>query len=422
MAKKTREIEDKLSDALHNSLTERFVEKTSSKLRIKYKDKKDILSGINDNGDVTVEGEYFGKINGFKLIVEKSYSEQYIRQIKPAISKSIELEMKKKSLKILSSEFNKFILNSDLFIYFNDEKIAGLKPGNSPLKPEINIICDEYLNSTIRKKLENKFIEWIQDYIKLNLKEILLLKNTNNLSPGAKGIAFRLLEELGLIRRDKIENEIKILEQKSRQELRKMGVKIGKFSIFFPATVKPKATELLISLWINYSEKNYNQNDIRIIRENLPRPGITSCPLNQNISHEIYKVLGYLVFGKVVIRADIIERLDKIIYNEIAKDKKDKSFLITDEMISLLGCSRENMKLIIKDLGFIKNNKKICKPKKNGIISEDPEIWYKKKYNYGASIQKKSKKFKKKSEKEKPSNFFAENNDLKKLKERLKFE
>src|SRR6056300_1094482 len=378
--KKTREIEDKLSDALHNSLTERFVEKTSSKLRIKYKDKKDILSGINDNGDVTVEGEYFGKIHGFKLIIEKSYSEQYLKQIRPAISKSIELEMKKKSLKILSSEFDAFTLNSDLFIYFNDEKIAGLKPSNNHLNTKISIICDEYLDSNIKKKIENKFLEWIQNYIKLNLREILSLENTDNLSPGAKGIAFRLLEELGLIRRNKIENEIKILDQKSRQELRKMGVKIGKFSIFFPATVKPKATELLISLWINYSEKNYNQNDIKLIRENLPKPGITSCALNQNISHEIYKVLGYLVIGKMVIRADIIERLDKIIYNEIDKDKKDKSFLVTDEMISLLGCSRENMKLIIKDLGFIKNNKKISKPNDIEVISEDPEIWYKKKY------------------------------------------
>ena len=420
--KKTREIEDKLSDALHNSLTERFVEKTSSKLRIKYKDKKDILSGINENGDITVEGEYLGKINGFKLIIEKSYSEQYLKQIRPAISKSVELEMKKKSLKILSSEFDTFTLNSDLFIYYNDEKIAGLKSGNNPLNPKINIICDEYLDSNIKKKLENKLLEWIQDYIKFNLREILSLENTDNLSPGAKGIAFRLLEELGLIRRNKIENEIKILYQKSRQELRKMGVKIGKFSIFFPATVKPKATELLISLWINFSEKNYNQNDIKLIRENLPKPGITSCALNQNISHEIYKVLGYLVIGKMVIRADIIERLDKIIYNEIDKDSKDKSFLVSDEMISLLGCSRENMKLIIKDLGFIKNNKKICKPDDNGIISEDPEIWYKKKYNYGASIKKKSKKFKKKSERKTASNFFAENNDLKKLKERLKFE
>ena len=230
------------------------------------------------------------------------------------------------------------------------------------------------------------------------------------------------MEEFGLIRRNKIENEIKILDQKSRQELRKMGVKIGKFSIFLPATVKPKATELLVSLWINYSEKNYNQKDISLIRENLPKPGITSCTLNENISHEIYKVLGYLVIGKVVIRADIIERLDKIIYNEIDKDKKDKSFLVTDEMISLLGCSRENMKQIIKDLGFIKNNKKKCETNNNGIISESPEVWYKKKYNYGANIQKKSRKFKKKSEKEKASNFFAENNDLKKLKERLKFE
>ena len=149
--KKTREIEDKLSDALHNALTERFVEKSSSKLRIKYKDKKDILSGINDTGEITVEGEYFGKIEGLKLIIEKSYSEQYLKQIRPAISKSVELEMRKTSIKILSSKFDDFILNPDLHIYFNNQKIAGLKPGNDPLNPKINIICDEYLDLNIRR-------------------------------------------------------------------------------------------------------------------------------------------------------------------------------------------------------------------------------------------------------------------------------
>lgn len=420
--KKTREIEDKLSDALHNALTERFVEKSSSKLRIKYKDKKDILSGINNTGEITVEGEYFGKIQGLKLIIEKTYSEQYLKQIRPAISQSVELEMRKTSIKILSSKFDDFILNPDLHIYFNNQKIAGLKPGNDPLNPKINIICDEYLDLNIKRNLEIKLTEWIDDYIKLNLKEILLLKNTDNMSSGAKGIAFRLVEELGLIRRNKIENEIKILDQQSRQELRKMGVKFGKFSIFFPATVKPKATELLISLWINYARKNYNQKDIKFIRDNLPRPGITSCKLNQNISHEIYKLLGYLVIGKMIIRADIIERLDKIIYTEIDKDKKDKSFLVTDEMISLLGCSRDNMKLIINELGFVKNNKKINQPNEDQSDTDETNIWYKKKYNYGVKNQKKSKKYRKKSKNITASNFFAENNELKKLKERLKLE
>ncbi len=420
--KKTREIENKLSDSLHNSLTERFVEKKSSKLRIKYKDKKDILSGINDLGEITVEGEYFGKIQGLKLNIEKVISEQYLRQIKPAISKSIETEMKKKSSKILSCKFDEFILKPDLYIYLNNEKIAGLKPSDTPLNPNIFIYCDEYLDANIKKVLEKKFQDWIKDYINLNLKEILSLKITSNLSPGAKGIAYRLTEELGLIKRKNIETEIKNLDQKSRQELRRLGVKIGKFSIFFPATVKPKATELLISLWINNTEKNYNQNDIKIIRENLPKAGITSCPVNPNISYEIYKILGYIIIGKMAIRADIIERLDKIIYKKIEKDKKDKSFLINDEMISLLGCSKENIKSIIKDLGFIKNNKKIDTANDNQIILDDMNIWYKKKYVYGGKNQKKSKKFKRNPQKENISNFFSENTDLKKLKERVKFE
>ena len=175
-------------------------------------------------------------------------------------------------------------------------------------------------------------------------------------------------------------------------------------------------------IFIKRIGKNYNQKDIKFIRDNLPRPGITSCKLNQNISHEIYKLLGYLVIGKMIIRADIIERLDKIIYTEIDKDKKDKSFLVTDEMISLLGCSRDNMKLIINELGFVKNNKKINQPNEDQSDTDETNIWYKKKYNYGVKNQKKSQKYRKKSKNIKATNFFAENNKLKELKERLKLE
>ena len=124
----------------------------------------------------------------------------------------------------------------------------------------------------------------------------------------------------------------------------------------------------------------------------------------------------------MIIRADIIERLDKIIYTEIDKDKKDKSFLVTDEMISLLGCSRDNMKLIINELGFVKNNKKINQPNEDQSDTDETNIWYKKKYNYGVKNQKKSKKYRKKSKNIKDTNFFAENNKLKELKERLKLE
>ena len=91
------------------------------------------------------------------------------------------------------------------------------------------------------------------------------------MQPSAKGIAYRLTEELGLIKRDKIQDEIKQLDQRSRQELRRLGVRIGKFSIFFPATVKPKATELLVSLWIIFTEKNYNSKDIIKIKESLAK-------------------------------------------------------------------------------------------------------------------------------------------------------
>ena len=415
--KKTRLIEDKLSDALHEALTDRFVDKGTNGLRLKYKDKKEILSGINSEGEITVEGKYFGRFKGLKFISEKIGSESYMKYIMSSLSKTIEEEVTKKSLKIISSELENLSLESDLSIYLKDEKIASLKPGNVPLRPEVSILYDEPLDKKIKLNLENSIKEWLNSYIELTLKEIFSLTESRDMQPGAKGIAYRLTEELGLIKRDKIEEEIKLLDKKSRQELRSIGVRIGKFSIFFPATVKPKATELLVSLWINFSGKKYSSKDIKKIKENLPRPGITSCEINNNISHQIYKVLGYLPFGKMIIRADIIERLDKLIYDEIEKDKKQHSFIITDEMIALLGCSRENIRFVIKYLGFTEYKKK------SKILSNEEEnkaeTRYVKKYTRKPYSQKKLSKNKKDSIKNSNSNIFSENKELMSLKERL---
>ena len=340
-----------------------------------------------------------------------------MKHIISSLSKSIGEEVAKKSLKIISLDFEEFSLESDLFIHVNNEKIASLKPGRNPLKPEIFLIYDEPLNEKIKINLEEKIQNWLNLYISSTLKEIFSLTRTDNMQPGAKGIAYRLTEELGLIKRDKIESEIKLLDQKSRYDLRKLGIKIGKFSIFFPATVKPKATELLISLWINFSNKKYNLNEIKKIKDSLPRPGITSCEVNNSISHQIYKILGYLVFGKMAIRADIIERLDKLIYNQIEMDKKNQSFVITDEMIALLGCSRENIKFVIKYLGFTEINKNIKTSSSDD--ANEIEIKYKKKYKSKSNNQKKSKRARQAKVGGESSNIFSENIDLINLKERL---
>ena len=102
--------------------------------------------------------------------------------------------------------------------YLKDEKIASLKPGNVPLRPEVSILYDEPLDKKIKLNLENSIKEWLNSYIELTLKEIFSLTESRDMQPGAKGIAYRLTEELGLIKRDKIEEEIKDCLNKNREK------------------------------------------------------------------------------------------------------------------------------------------------------------------------------------------------------------
>ena len=104
-------------------------------------------------------------------------------------------------MKIISSELENLSLESDLSIYLKDEKIASLKPGNVPLRPEVSILYDEPLDKKIKLNLENSIKEWLNSYIELTLKEIFSLTESGEMQPGAKGIAYRLTEELGLIKR-----------------------------------------------------------------------------------------------------------------------------------------------------------------------------------------------------------------------------
>ena len=351
--KKSMEIENNLSDALHEALTERFVDSNSKRFQRDFIDENNILSGVNKNGEITINGNYFGKIEGLKFIEDLGTQKKIEKKVKNLLRKTALKEIKKRISSYITSESYDFSIDRTLSVSINNEVIAKIKKGKDILFPEVILLIENEIDNSLVKKLEEKITIYLKKNIKDQLNDLIKLKDSINLGKEERGLAYRIIEDLGIINRKEVEQEIKDLNPESRRKLKKYGVKIGKYSVYISQVIKPKYSSILPALWLNYYKSNLTTDDIKEQINLLPKAGITSCEINKKVFPELYKYSGYKIIKKYAIRIDILERLDKIIYENIKINTNKNQFAITDEMVSILGTSLSQMKGILNGLGYI---------------------------------------------------------------------
>ena len=196
------------------------------------------------------------------------------------------------------------------------------------------------------------------------MKPLVELSEAQDLSGLARGIAFRLTENFGVLKRESIADEMKSLDQAGRAQLRRFGVRFGAFNIHFPLLLKPAPAELTLVLW---ALKHAGENGLSLdALPQPPRPGLTSTPADPAVPEPFYRACGYHVCGPRAVRIDILERLADLVRpllawrpnpeNPSAPPPKgstgDGGFLVIPEMMSILGCSPDELSDVFKSLGF----------------------------------------------------------------------
>ncbi len=202
---------------------------------------------------------------------------------------------------------------------------------------------------------------WLAQTIADKLKPLVEIGKAEDIAGLARGIAYRLRESLGVLRRETVAEEIKSLDQNARAQLRKYGVRFGAFNIYFPILLKPAAAELILTLW---SLKNAGANGLSIdALPDAPRAGLTSFNPDPACPEPFYRAYGYHVCGPRAVRLDMLERLADLIRpllgwrggNGATPPKGatgDGGFTAIPEMMSLLGCSPDELSGVLKALGF----------------------------------------------------------------------
>ncbi|MDA9684183.1 helicase-related protein [Candidatus Pelagibacter bacterium] len=338
----TKRIEDKLSDKLHEELTKSFIDKKISILSRSLKQDLILNTEINEENKIHIDGQRIGELKGLKFIIEVTSKtlDTDIKSIKKAARKGIEGELVKRVEEILTKK--EISINNQNQIIWKENSIARLKKGNDYLSPEIEIIADDTLNEESKIKLLKFLNNWLADYINEVLGDLIKLTKHKVSNQYLRGLIFQLYENNGVIKRSAVENIVKSIPSEERKKLWGMGIKIGRYHIYLPKMLKPKAVEFRISLWKMF----FNLSDDNVI----PKSGLNFLT-NMKFDKSFLLLCGFEKFKQFFVRIDILEKL----FLKIIENTKDRKFKVNSEMMNLLGCSKENFYKLMVNMNYKKD-------------------------------------------------------------------
>ena len=351
---KTKNLEDKLSDRLHEELTKTFIDKRASVLARGLKQDMEFKTEILQNNDVKIDNHYIGKINGLKLELDLKQGalETDIKSLKKAARQSVSPELEKRIDNIIETKIIE--LSNDTKIYWNKFPIAKLIPGKDYLTPNLEIIADEMLEQKQRQKLIDFLKKWLSEKINLELKSLIDLRNINQKNSSIKALAYQLYENNGVLKRDQVSDYLKSLGQEERKILREIGVKFGRYHIYLFKLIKPEAVKLRTLLWKNFHQKYFKLNP--------PTFGLNFIEDKEKQNKNFMLLCGFEKFDNFFVRIDILERLFMQIINTNTEQKKE--IKVVPEMLNLLGCNKENFVSLLKKMNYI-------------ITKKDEEFYFK---------------------------------------------
>jgi ATP-dependent RNA helicase SUPV3L1/SUV3 len=339
---KTKHLEDRLSDRLHEELTKTFIDKRASVLARGLKQDMEFKTEILENNDVMIDDQFIGKIKGLKLELDfkKGALETDIKSLKKAARQSIGPELEKRIQIIIDTGLIE--LNDDFKIYWNNFPIAKLSVGNDYLNPNFELIIDDTIEQNPKQKLVDFIHKWIQTKINTILKSLIDLKNLKENNSSIKALAYQLYENNGVLKREQVSEYLKTLGQNERKILRDLGVKFGRYHVFLYQLIKPEAVSLRTLLWKNFHQKYYKLKP--------PTFGLNFLDDQESRNRNFMLLCGFEKFENLFVRIDILERLFMQIIN--SNSKENKEIKMVPEMLNLLGCSKDNFKKLLKKMGY----------------------------------------------------------------------
>ncbi len=363
--KKTQNIENNLSDNLHVGLTNKFID-TSSKYFMNSTINDNINKiELNKNNEVILDGKKYGFIRGFDLVLSNkviSHSLFSISHVKKSIRNMIEDKIKNfldaPNDSINLGAINNYKFNDRTNIYWGKEVIGQLKKGSKIYSPNAEALNSEFISSETKLLVSAKLQDWIDSKISILLNPIKE-KLDDNLNSNIRAIAFNCFENLGTLEIKNYKDLITKISAEDKQQLSKLGIRIGVKYFFTPNFLKKNSLELNAILWKVYNEIS--------LEEKLPLPndGRVSFTSEVTLPTSYWLSIGYICINKFAFRVDVFEK----IFYQARKKIKHGPFLESADLMNPIGCNSNQLKDIMTFCGYdaihLSNEKILYYYKKN---------------------------------------------------------
>ncbi len=336
----TREVEDRLSDALHERLTQRFVDRRTSVLLRRLGQKEAIVAEVNETGEVTVEGEFVGKLDGFRFRADKGAGGAEEKAIKSAALQALAPHFHLRADRFYNAPDTEIDFTEQGGLMWGASAVGKLVAGADALKPTVEAFVDDVAGPEVAQKVQRRLQHFIDRKVAALFEPLLALSKDETLNGLARGFAFQLVENFGLLPRAKVAEDVKALDQDARGALRKHGVRFGQFTIFMPLLLKPAPTRLRLVLWsLTKGLSEFPES---------PPPGLVTIPVETGAPEGADTMSGYRNAGSRAIRIDMLERLADMLRSEDSRG----GFEAKPDMLSITGMTLEQFAELMGGLGY----------------------------------------------------------------------
>ncbi len=343
---KTKDIEDKLSAKLHEELSKSFIDRRISILSKHLKQDAKLETKISEKDEVIIDKQFIGTIKGLKLNLDFSSTalQTDIKSIKKAARQGVVEELKKRINNIIQENIENAALElkEDFKIFWKENPIATIIPGKDYLNPKIKLLIDDSLDVDEQIELKNYLEKWIDKQKNLHLNDLIKTSKVNLENGYARALCFRLFENHGVLKRLDAEDLLKNLDKDQRANIKKIGIKIGRYHVYQPLMIKPKAVNLKIIFWNCFNNK--------IQREKCPTFGLNFLKNFETKNKDFLLICGFESFENYIVRVDILEKL----FIKILSSTNNNQFPISSEMLNLLGCGKEDFEKLLKLMNYKK--------------------------------------------------------------------
>ncbi|WP_188258803.1 helicase-related protein [Azospirillum tabaci] len=339
---RTRAIEDKLSDALHERLTQRFIDRRSATLVRTLKDGRDLIGGVRADGEVVVEGHPVGRLEGFRFVPDAPERSEEAKSLLTAARRALREEVASRLRAFEQEPDDVFALGPDGVLTADGLPVARLGPGPSVLTPAVLPFDEGLLDQGQLDRVRVRLERWLKDRVAARLRPLLALRDADDLTGTARGLAFQLVENMGAMPRAPVAPLVEGLEKADRKALSRHGVRLGVSHLYLTALAKPGAVELRGLLWA--------------VKHRLPLP--VPIPPPGRVSVEatgappaFWEAIGYPAAGPRALRVDMLDRLE----TELLTAAKEGRAVAEPALAQMIGAKPDELEAVMKGLGYTRS-------------------------------------------------------------------